>query len=354
MASRLITSRLAQAQRSRGLSTAVQFERYGLPNRVLAATTGTPIPSSLGASEVAVKMLASPIAMDDILGIAGYTSKGELPATAGNFGVGRVTGVGADVATLRVGDTVIPTIVGAGTWRNEMVQDASALAKLPAIAAELPVEQLAALGPAPLTAAALLSTCSDLQSGDWIIQNAGDGAVARAVVKLCKGSVHTLTVVPSGSSYADIAKELRESGGDMVVEEGYTGTAEFRRLISDLNGFKVALNGAGGASVPDMARVLSEGGELVTYGSTSRKNCVTVSTSALVGNGIGLRGFSLSRWLSANAHTSAGQDLLESLVKDMKVGRFAEEVTTIPFADWQRAVADGTTTADGRTVVMLM
>ncbi len=55
----------------------------------------------------------------------------------------------------------------------------------------------------------------------------------------------------------DTVERIKAYGGYVVVDENYLRTFEFRRLISDLPKPKLALNGAGGLTATEMARVLA-------------------------------------------------------------------------------------------------
>ncbi|MFW5816141.1 MAG: alcohol dehydrogenase catalytic domain-containing protein, partial [Wenzhouxiangella sp.] len=69
-----------------------------------------------GSGEVLVEVLASPINPSDLLTLTGqYGILPDLPATAGNEGVGRVVEVGTKVQGLSPGQTVLLPL-GCGTW----------------------------------------------------------------------------------------------------------------------------------------------------------------------------------------------------------------------------------------------
>ena len=50
---------------------------------------------------------------------------------------------------------------------------------------------------------------------------------------------------------------MKAVGGTIVVTEEYLNTPEFRRVISDLPKPKLALNGTGGPTTLEFARVLA-------------------------------------------------------------------------------------------------
>merc|ERR1740130_1137758 len=100
---------------------------------------------SLGASEVAVKMMAAPLGAKSMRGC------------------GVVTGVGSGVSGIAVDDLVVAKS-GLGAFRPVAKASASALAKVPA---GIPVEYAGLIG-APCKAAGLLK---GLKAGDVVVQS---------------------------------------------------------------------------------------------------------------------------------------------------------------------------------------
>ena len=75
-----------------------------------------PLETGVEPTQVAFRMLASPINPADINQIEGvYPVMPPLPAVAGNEGVAEVTQVGSKVTSVRVGDWFIPAQAGFGT-----------------------------------------------------------------------------------------------------------------------------------------------------------------------------------------------------------------------------------------------
>lgn len=133
---------------------------------------------------VFVKMLAATINPADINMIQGtYGANKELPAVAGNEGVGVVEDPGSST-TLSKGDWVIPRVPGSGwsvlqqllyfmysilffylslgTWTTEIYVNDRDLVKIPN---DLPVEYAAGISSNPCTAYRLLSDFANLQKG---------------------------------------------------------------------------------------------------------------------------------------------------------------------------------------------
>ncbi len=117
---------------------------------------------------------------------------------------------GAGVSNVRVGDRVALSM-GSFTWRERIVVNADGLVALPA---DADPQQLAMLTINPPTAHLLLETYVQLQSGDWIVINAANSAIARWIVGFAKRkSVRTLGLVRR----AEAMSAAREAGCELVL-----------------------------------------------------------------------------------------------------------------------------------------
>ena len=146
-----------------------------------------------------VKILAASINPSDLNMIEGvYGVKAALPAIGGNEGVAVVTKVGSSVTKLSVGDWVIPTLAGFGTWRDRAVIDESVLFKVPK---DIPVEYAASLSVNPCTAYRLLRDFKTLKPGDVIIQNGANSMVGLSIVQMAREmGVKTINIIRSDRS----------------------------------------------------------------------------------------------------------------------------------------------------------
>src|SRR5207237_10302270 len=83
--------------------------------------------------------------------------------------------------------------------------------------AEIEPEQASMLKSNPMTAWRLLHDYVDLARGDWLIQNAANSAVGRAVIQIAHElGFKTVNVVRR----AELIDELRGEGGDVVLVDG--------------------------------------------------------------------------------------------------------------------------------------
>jgi trans-2-enoyl-CoA reductase len=255
-----------------------------------------------GVGEVLVRMLAAPVNPADLNVIEGtYGELPSLPCTIGNEGVGVVEQVGSSVHGLSVGQTVLP--LSFGTWAQKMVVPAEALIVLPD---GLDPLQAAMLAVNPATAWRMLHDFALLEPGDWIVQNAANSGVGRAVIQLAKAlGLRTLNVVRR----VELVEELEKIGGDVVVTEETNLRDQVQALCGGKNP-KLALNAVGGASALNLANALAAGSPLVTYGAMGRQP-LKIPNSLLIFKNLSFHGFWLRRW----KETASPTDVRETYQK---------------------------------------
>jgi len=255
-----------------------------------------------GAGEVLVRMLAAPVNPADLNVIEGtYGELPSLPCTIGNEGVGVVEQLGSSVHGLSVAQTVLP--LSFGTWAEKMVVPAEALIVLPD---GLDPLQAAMLAVNPATAWRMLHDFARLDPGDWIVQNAANSGVGRAVIQLAKAlGLRTLNVVRR----VELIEELEKIGGDVVVTEEMNLRDQVQALCGGKNP-KLALNAVGGASALNLANALAPGAPLVTYGAMGRQP-LKIPNSLLIFKNLSFHGFWLRRW----KETASPNDVRETYRK---------------------------------------
>lgn len=263
-----------------------------------------------GEEEVVVKMIAAPVNPADLNIIEGtYGDLPLLPCTIGNEGVGVVERIGASVAGFSVGQTVLPLTFG--TWTGQMRISARSLVALPD---GLDPLQAAMLGVNPATAWRMLHDFVSLQPGDWIVQNAANSGVGRAVIQLAKAlGLRTLNVVRR----VELVAELHALGADVVVTENTDLRTETRALCE---GFlpRLGLNAVGGASALNVANALAPGAPHVTYGAMGRQP-LKIPNGLLIFKNISFQGFWLRRW-KERAHPDDVRDTYAKLAGCLAAG----------------------------------
>lgn len=237
---------------------ALVHHEFGDPAEVLAVEE-RPLPQP-GAGEVRVRMLLSPIHNHDLWTVRGtYGFKPDLPAQAGTEALGVVDAVGEGVEQLTVGQRVV-TGGTFGVWAEYFVTRAAGLIPVPD---GLPDESAAQLVSMPFSAISLLDSLG-LSEGDWLIQNAANGAVGRMVAQL--GAARGLNVVGLVRRSAGV-EELRAQGIERVVA---TDDAGWRDRLAEITGgapITAGVDSVGGSSAGDVLSTLAENGTLVVFGA---------------------------------------------------------------------------------------
>lgn len=220
-----------------------------------------PIPEP-GPGQVRLRVVLSPIHNHDLWTIRGtYGFKPELPAASGTEALGIVDALGEGVDHLEVGQRVA-TGGTFGVWAEYVVTNAKGLIPVPAGLAD---EQAAQLISMPFSAISLLQFL-DVREGDWIAQNAANGAVGRMLAQLATArGVNVLGIVRRREGI----DELREQGIANVIA---TEDDDWREQAATITGgapIIAAVDSVGGTSSGDMLSLLAENGTLVSFGAMS-------------------------------------------------------------------------------------
>jgi NADPH:quinone reductase-like Zn-dependent oxidoreductase len=239
---------------------ALIHHEFGDPAEVLSVqTVPTPEPA---AGEVRVRTTLSPIHNHDLWTIRGtYGFKPELPARAGTEAVGVVDALGEGVTTLAVGQRVA-TGGTFGVWAEYFIAKAATLIPVEDSISDDVAAQLVSM---PLSAISLLDTL-DLEEGDWLVQNAANGAVGRLVAQLAVGrGINVLGLVRRAAG----VNELRAQGIGNIVA---TDTDGWRDTVAEITSgapIGVGVDSVGGSAAGDIVSLLAENGQLVVFGAMS-------------------------------------------------------------------------------------
>ncbi len=303
------------------------FQQTGKPEEVLELASF--VPPTLAPGDVLVRMLAAPINPADLNLIEGtYGVKSVLPGTPGIEGCGVVEVSHAD--DFAAGDRVI-FLRRSSTWASHVVVSGDALFKLPPHIDPL---QAAMLKVNPATAWQLLHRFGTLESGAWIVQNAGNSAVGRCVIQLARDlGIRTISLVRR----PEVITELRELGADEVFIDDEAGLVSAREILGGANA-ALAFNAVGGDSALRLMKLLREGGCHITYGAMSRKP-VTISNSLLIFRDIQIRGLWVSRWID-HAPMEEVVEVYTHLAAQVAAGRLIQSVdSTFPLGAFHEALA---------------
>ncbi|MGH7935846.1 MAG: MDR family NADPH-dependent oxidoreductase, partial [Chthoniobacterales bacterium] len=235
-----------------------------------------------------VRLRAAPINPADLNAIEGkYPIRPELPATPGFEGAGVVEEIGSAVRNVAVGDQVIlPHDIG--TWREAAIVSA---AKLVVVPGDIAPEQAAMLKINPITAWRMLHDFVKLEKGDWVIQNAANSAVGRAVIQIARElGIRTVNVVRR----AELIEELRAEGGDVVLLDN-DELREAAAAATECAPIRLGLNAVGGESALRMAKIVAPEATIVTFGAMSLKP-LTLPNGLLIFKNLRFTGFWVNKW----------------------------------------------------------
>lgn len=309
-------------------TTFLQFTRTGIPQEVLELQHRELAP--LGPREVRVAMRYAPINPADINFIEGvYGRPSSPPAVPGTEGSGEVVAIGSEVESLAVGDFVIPLHSG-GTWSEHLTAPEFYFAKLPD---NIDLVQASMLRINPVTAWRFTQDYVNLEAGEWIVQNAGNSGVGRALIQIAKQhGWRTLSFVRR----AELVDELKALGGTEVLVDD-DANVEVAREIMRSSPPRIAANAVGGDSAVRLMDLLATHGTMVTYGAMSRRS-LKVPNKFLIFKDLSLRGLWVSRWIEAASQAEI-RDVLRPLAAMMVDGTLDFAIDeVVPMKDFRHAL----------------
>ena len=269
----------------------VNIERFGPPAEVVSSAE-RPLPAP-GPGEVRVRMLLSPIHNHDLAIVRGvYGYRPELPAVPGTEALGRVDALGEGVRGLQIGQRVATASTN-GVWADYFVSVASKLVPVPDALSNEAACQLLAM---PLSALMLLEDLR-VEPGQWLVQNAANGAVGKTLATLAHArGIHVVNLVRRDAALADL-DAAGISNGVSTEQPGWQ-----QRVTYITGGAPVvrAVESIGGDAAQQMMALLAEHGELVSFGSLTFKPLV-ISAEHLIFKQAAVKGFWGSKRLAATA-----------------------------------------------------
>ena len=237
----------------------VVFDEFGSPRKVLRVVdVAVPQP---GPGQARIRLVLSPIHNHDLMIITGhYGIQPALPHHPGTEGVGIVDAVGEGVTNVKPGDRVAGGAGGA--WSEFYLTHAAALVVVPDTIDDATACQLTAM---PMSAVRLLADL-DVKSGDWIAQNAANGAVGKMLSKLAadKG-VNVLNIVRREDAVAELAAE----GIGNVVSTEHEDWQDRARALTGGAPVVRAVDSIGGRASDELMDLVAQGGRLVSFGALS-------------------------------------------------------------------------------------
>lgn len=303
----------------------VSYSEFGEPSQVLQLIEQeTPQP---GPGQIRVKLVLSPIHNHDLMTIAGrYGIKPPLPSVPGTEAVGVVDALGDGVTNLKVGQRVMGGASAA--WAEFYLLDAARAIAVPDSVDDATACQLISM---PLSAKILLADL-DVKAGDWIIQNAANGAVGK-LINLFAGEagVNVINLVRRPGGVA----ELAALGIGNTVSTDATDWREQVRAIAGGAPITRGLDSIGGDGPEALLSVAAERAEVISFGNLSGKK-LELSSETILFKQASVRGF----WM---ARSSAPAEMIGKAVGELVVsaatGKLKLEVDGIYGLDQARDAA---------------
>lgn len=233
---------------------------FGDPAKVLAAED-RPLPQP-GPGQVRLRMILAPVHNHDLWTVRGsYGYKPDLPAIGGSEGVGTVEALGEGVSGVTLGQRVAVAGVH-GAWAEYFLAPAAALVPLPEAIRDEEAAQLVAM---PFSALTLIEFLG-VGSGDWIIQNAANGAVGKAVAMLARArGIHAINLVRRDAA----VDELAALGIGNAVSTESAGWQDRVRAMPGEGSIRAGVDSVGGKAAGQMLSLLGDDSLLVSFGTMS-------------------------------------------------------------------------------------
>ena len=260
---------------------AVTHDTFGDPAEVLRQSD-RPVPQP-GPGQVRLKVILSPVHNHDLSTVRGqYGYRPELPAIGGTEAVGIIDAVGEGLDGGMAGRRVAAGGIH-GAWAEYVLASATGLVPVPDT---IPDESAAQLVAMPFSAITLLDHL-DVSSGDWIIQNAANGAVGRMLSRLAAArGVNCVSLVRR----ADGVAELQASGIANAVSTSENGWQDRVREITAGAAIRVGVDSVGGTASGDLAALIGDNGQMVVFGSMTAQP-VVIPPGEFIFRNLTLRGF---------------------------------------------------------------
>lgn len=268
---------------------------FGNPAEVLKIED-RPLPEP-GPGQVRIRMRLAAVHNHDLLTVSGqYGYKPQLPAPAGSEATGTIDAMGEGVSGFAVGQRIAVSGVH-GAWAEYFLAPATSLVPLPEQIADETAAQLVSM---PLSALVLLEFLG-AREGDWLIQNAATGAVAKVLAMIAETrGISVINLVRR----AEAVEELGALGISNVVSTDVDDWKDKVRALTAGAPIKAAVDGVGGPGAFDLMDLLGDGGTLVSFGAMSGKP-MSISPGDLIFKQAVVKGF----WLAKIMRTAAPADI---------------------------------------------
>ena len=203
-----------------------------------SSSSSTANASTLGPHDVALRFVSAPVLLEDVEQFKGSGSKSAPPGSAGLYDV---VSVGARVKNFAAGDRVAACKpFPSGNWKLEASAPESSLAKLPK-GFDHPVDLYAH--------AQAIKLLEGVKEGSVVAVNGAQYSLGFAFAMIGKErNLRVVALVGANAKGMDQIAVVRAAGAEIVAPEGfdggetYSGSWNFRRLVSDLPPAVLAVN----------------------------------------------------------------------------------------------------------------
>ncbi|KAL8736148.1 MAG: hypothetical protein Q9181_002513 [Wetmoreana brouardii] len=320
------------------------YPKHGSPADVLALHTHSISPPH--SNLLTLRTLAAPLNPADINQIQGtyptappFTSSlgtAQPSAVPGNEACFEVLSAGSACKDVTRGDWVIPRQTGLGTWRTHLQVAEDQVMRVDKQG--LKAEQVATVSVNPVTAYRMLKDFAPMQEGDWFIQNGANSGVGRAAVQLgAMWGFKSICIIRQreGAEGDALKREMQDLGATVVVSDQELLEKGFGERVKEwTNGgrqpLKLGLNCVGGDAGMAMAKALSSGGTMVTYGAMS-KSPLRVGAAMLIFKDLRFVGFWVSRW--GDRLPEEKKKTIDEVLETIRKGRFKDvPIVEVPWS----------------------
>lgn len=320
---------------------AAVFHKFGDPATVIGVDE-VEVPQP-GDNDVLIRMVMSPIHNHDLLTVRGlYGVKPPLPAIGGSEAVGIVSALGARVTGIAIGTRVAAAGLR-GSWAEYVVAPAAGVVPIPDAMTDETAAQILGM---PLSSVLALNQY-EAQPGDWIIVNAGNGAVGKVVAAAGRArGLKVALLVRREQAAADLAG----LGFEHVFVTADPGWQDALRGAIGTDRVAGGVDNIGGPATGELAALISAGGLLLSFGAMSGQPA-QISASDLIFKQIVLRGY----WAYAafRDQSPAGMGALIAEVFSLALsGQLVLPVDGVfPLAESASAMAASDTPRDGKILI---
>lgn len=242
---------------------AVWMREFGPPEVLMIGDAPDPEP---GPGQVVVQVAAVSITFVETQVRAGTMripgQALQLPMIPGNGVSGVVIAVGDGVDGGLLGQHVVTSTGGSGSYAEQVRVDAGGLIPVPA---GLDLRDAVASLADGRTALALFEA-AQIKAGEWALVPAAGGGVGSLLVQLVAGAGAHVVAAAGEERKLDLAREL---GAAVTVNYAEPGWAERVRQATDGAGVDLAFDGVGGAIGRAAFELVAAGGRFLVFGLSS-------------------------------------------------------------------------------------